>query len=312
MSKEQIIRQWRLLDLLTTKRRGVSVQELLDELGVSRATLYRDFEVLEESGAPLVSDSDHVGAHYRLLTDVTPPPLQPTPAQMVALFLARSFLSALEGTRLVEEYDALLARWRRAPTSMPLSTSVNESIVDSKILRTIEEAMSNRQQLGFHYESASGESGERVVDPLLLRIGKDHQLYLDAHDTRKRETKTYKPIRMHEVRVLAQKAALHPEFDESAMLAHSLKTWSASPVEVQIAISSRKARFVREWPLSRQQQLDPRPEGGVVVRATVAGLFEVSKWVLSWGRDAVVLEPPELREMVREELTEALRGYSDE
>jgi len=45
------------------------------------------------------------------------------------------------------------------------------------------------------------------------------------------------------------------------------------------------------------------PDGDcVVVRARVAGLEEVTRWVLRWGKDAEVLEPPALRERLRAEV----------
>jgi proteasome accessory factor B len=81
-------------------------------------------------------------------------------------------------------------------------------------------------------------------------------------------------------------------------------------VEVEIVLSARKARFLREWPLSEQQEVLPQEDGSVRVKALVAGLAEVSKWVLSWGRDATVLSPPELRQALQEELSAALATYS--
>jgi predicted DNA-binding transcriptional regulator YafY len=48
------------------------------------------------------------------------------------------------------------------------------------------------------------------------------------------------------------------------------------------------------------------------VRATVAGLQEVSKWILSWGRDATALAPPDLRKLLHDELAAALATYQQD
>lgn len=290
---------------------GRSVQDLMESCGVSRATLYRDFEVLQQAGVPLSSELRNGEAWYRLENE-GPPSLRPTPAQRMALTLARTFLQALEGTRMVEEYDALLRQWPRAPrTSVAMSAAQAPGGGDPEVLRVIEDALGKRRQLRFFYEGASGPPGPRLVDPLMLRLGRENQLYLDAFDTDKGEIKTFKPPRMSQVQVTEHRAAEHPEYETSELFAHAIKTWSAPPVAVEIAISSRKARFVREWPLTERQDVVPQEDGSVRVLATVAGLAEVSKWVLSWGRDATVLAPPELRQALREELAAALATYDD-
>jgi predicted DNA-binding transcriptional regulator YafY len=44
-------------------------------------------------------------------------------------------------------------------------------------------------------------------------------------------------------------------------------------------------------------------------RATVAGTIEIRLWILSWGDDVEVLEPPELRADVTATLRRALIRY---
>jgi proteasome accessory factor B len=309
-SKRQLVRQWRLLEMLSGRKFGRSVKDLMEACGVSRPTLYRDFEVLEQAGVPISSEMRNGEAWYRLESE-GPPSLRPTPAQHLALTLARTFLRPLEGTRLVEEYDALLGRWSRAPqAALPVSAAQAAGAGDPEVIRAIEEALSAGRQLRFFYEGASGPPSVRLVDPLGLRMGRDNHLYLDAFDTEKKGLRTYKPPRMSQVEVTEQRAAKHPEYEESEPFAYSLKTWSAPPVEVEIVLSPRKARFLREWPLSEQQEAFPQADGSVRVKAVVAGLAEVSKWVLSWGRDATVLSPPELRQALQEELTAALATYA--
>lgn len=309
MSREQLIRQWRLIEALQGKHFGTPLRHLLEESMASRATLYRDLALLEEAGVPILREERNGEVFLKLEGDA-PPSLRPTPAQMMALTLARTLLGALEGTSLVDEYDALLARWRRAPAaSLPVQAEFASPSVDAAVLRTIEESFAPRRRLCFVYAGAEGEPGERTVDPVNLRIARDNQLYLDAHDTQKNALRTFKPARMSHVRLLDERAPLHPEHDEHEAFANAIKTWSAPAVEVTIVLSARKARFVNEWPLSKQQRVEPRPDGSVLVHATVAGHQEVSKWVLSWGRDAEVLSPPELRDALREELSAALDGY---
>jgi predicted DNA-binding transcriptional regulator YafY len=53
----------------------------------------------------------------------------------------------------------------------------------------------------------------------------------------------------------------------------------------------------RQWHAS--QKIKPLPGGGVEMRMELGSLQEVERWILSWGKRARVLEPPELVESIR-------------
>jgi predicted DNA-binding transcriptional regulator YafY len=42
------------------------------------------------------------------------------------------------------------------------------------------------------------------------------------------------------------------------------------------------------------------PDGGVELTLKLSSLSEIQRWVLSWGGEAKVLQPPELAQAVRE------------
>ena len=53
----------------------------------------------------------------------------------------------------------------------------------------------------------------------------------------------------------------------------------------------------RTWHAS--QKLEDHPAGGRTMTMTLNNLEEVTRWVLSFGEDATVIEPVELRERVK-------------
>ena len=52
----QVIRQWNLLQRLQTSLNGVRISDFADEMEVSERSVYRDLEVLQAAGFPLVND----------------------------------------------------------------------------------------------------------------------------------------------------------------------------------------------------------------------------------------------------------------
>ncbi|MCC6528172.1 MAG: HTH domain-containing protein [Polyangiaceae bacterium] len=55
-TREILIRLWRLVDVLHSRRLGASIAVLREELQTSRATLYRDLALLQEAGVRIQAD----------------------------------------------------------------------------------------------------------------------------------------------------------------------------------------------------------------------------------------------------------------
>ena len=68
--------------------------------------------------------------------------------------------------------------------------------------------------------------------------------------------------------------------------------------DIKIKFTPRIARFVKEYESWRAGRLKELPDGSLVFSRRVAGFEEIIPWVLSFGGEAEVLNPQELREAV--------------
>jgi predicted DNA-binding transcriptional regulator YafY len=311
-ARNMLIRQWQILQLLHGRRRGLPPKRLLEETGSSRATLYRDLDMLEQAGVPLLRETVNGEARVSLLGDKLPE-LTATPLQWDALRLARSYLTPLEGTSLLAELDALLDRNRpKKPAGAPEGAETPETpgARHARSLGVLDAAIGQRKKVRFRYRSAGDtEYRTRTVDPLMWRLVDEH-VYLIAFEP-ELGYRTFKVARMSHTERLEEDAAVH-QVDEDELFRGAVKIWSGPPVEVEIRLSPYAARLLPEYPLSREQAVETLDDGGVLLRAKVAGTKEVTRWVLHWGAHAEVLAPSELRHELREELRDALAPYDDE
>lgn len=312
MSHSSLQRQWRLLEALHGKRLGLTARRLLDALGTSKATLYRDLRLLQEAGFPIAKEEQNGEVRYRLLGEPMPA-VQPTYRQVLALRLARRMLAPLQGTKILRELDALLPRKPKPEGRAPVvEVPVPHVVGEPSIATAVEQAMAGGRRISFMYAAATrGAPSLRKVDPLAMHVS-DGQLYLNAFDVDRGAVRTFKFARISSAQVLDEKAEGHPEYDEGRVFAHAAKVWDGPLAEVEVRISPRGARFVREWPLVPAQQIEAQEDGAVLVRARVAGTVEALRWVLRWGKDAVVLQPAELRAAVLKELRGAIAAYEAE
>lgn len=105
-------RLWRLTELLNETKRGSTVAQLLLRIDVSRATIYRDIEMLEKVGVDLDRETVNGEVRYRLATSFS--------LNRAALVFARTLLAPLAVSSLLEAFDtASLWLNKPAPTRAP-------------------------------------------------------------------------------------------------------------------------------------------------------------------------------------------------
>lgn len=305
---DRLIRQWRILEALQARRRGLTSAQLESTLGVSRATLYRDLKILVESPLPVVRRTINGETRYSLDPGAWPK-LPPTPRAVLALAVARELLRPLEGTSLVAEIDKYL---RAAGASSTPGVGVAAAGAASRpgAVAAIERAIEERRRCRLRYRSANEVNARwRTIEPVGMRLH-DEALYVAAWDVERGAWRVLKASRIEDVEALGEPAASHPPYDPGDVFAHSAGVWSAPPVDVEIIVDAEKARFVDEYPLVDGQRVQPLADGSARVSARVAGIVEAVVWVLGWGSHAEAVAPVELRAAVAREVAGASARYA--
>jgi predicted DNA-binding transcriptional regulator YafY len=78
---------------------------------------------------------------------------------------------------------------------------------------------------------------------------------------------------------------------------------------VKVHFKPRSARYIRERNWHASQELTEHEDKSCTLEFLTQSLEETKRWVLSYGSEAHVLEPPELRDMLREEHRRATQQY---
>lgn len=298
----RMTRLWRLVEKLRVHRLGLRAVVLARQLGVSPATLHRDLAILRDAGVPITSDTCNGEVRHRLDREALPP-LQLSADQLRALKVGRQALVPLEGTRLVDEFDAILAQagidLASAPAPEEPHIAAPPVQISAVVMTAVEAALRHRLQLEIEYRAASrqGQRQRYLLDPVKTYWLKG-ALYLGAFDRVSVRYCRYKLTRIEEARVLSEPADAHPDASLDALFGRGAKLWVGDELEVAILLDATAAWRAREYPLANDQTLEPTPDGRVLIRARVAPK-PARSWTLSWGSLAVVVSPPELRDLIR-------------
>jgi predicted DNA-binding transcriptional regulator YafY len=308
-ARRVLVRQWELVRMLGAKHYGLTVRQLCARTGVSKQTLYRDIETLQDAGVPLASNTSNGEARYRLLHDAELPALGLTALQIAALHLARMQLEPFAGAAFVAELDVLLTKLRPVDLQETFQFATAR-VGHARALKLIERAIQMKRRTRIEYRAVSRRGSPSVVhvEPYFLRVA-DGEAYVRGWCVERSADRTYKLARIKAIELTEDQATHSPQDSPTEAFSGAIKAWSGEPTTVRIAIDRDFAWLADEYPLVPDQRTLKGRNSSTVIEAHVAGIVEAAKWVLSWGGVAEALEPPELRAMVRGELAKALNKY---
>ena len=312
--------------LLKTARYPVTLQHLKDELGCSRATLYRDIAFLRDAlGAPIESGEGDESA-IRYAADEAErfelPGLWLTSEELAALLalnelLGRSDPGVLAGAlapfrarieRLLSDH----ASGRALPIERIRVISSGARRLDQAAFRTVASALLNRQRLKFRYRARSTDAQtERIVSPQRLAHYRDNW-YLDAWDHARDALRSFALDRIRDPEQLDESALDRDASELDAHLASSYGIFSGQPKAwATIRFSSHAARWVADEHWHSQQQGAWLPDGRFELKLPYSNSRELLMDILKYGPDAEIVAPVSLREEMKIMLQLALGAYQE-
>ena len=287
-------------------------ESLAEELEVDSRTVQRDIAFLKDQlGAPLEFCRKRNGYH---LTDLswTLPAFQLTEGELVSVFLAERLIRQYRGTPfetdLARAFDRIT---RMLPEEITVSLaaaaetlSVTPCVLttqDVETFHSLTNAIQQSRQLRLLYWSASqNRETDRIVDPLHLSLV-DNDWYLIAYCHTRQEIRMFSTVRIRGAKPTGQKFERPNDFDITKYLGNSFRavrgdrdqTW-----HVRLRFGPEMSGRISEKVWHHTQQLEPQPDGSVIMQLQVSSLIEIRRWVLYWGADCQVLEPEELKRLV--------------
>jgi predicted DNA-binding transcriptional regulator YafY len=307
--------------LLKAARLGKAIDEIEAELGISRATVYRDLMFLRDVlGAPLENvgvESGQSESRWRYARDQAAPFELPgiwlSPEELYALVLTRQVVAgrgdedesllahALDSmqTRIQRQLGAKAENLRRLRVIRHNPRQVNQAVFRAVTLGTLE-----RKQLQISYRARSTEEPtERTIHPQRLIHYRDNW-YVDALDNTRSALRSFALDRMNMVRVLDAACTEVPDADLSAELTPGYGIFSGPAKSVAtIIFSKHAARWAAEERWHSQQKSEFLADGRYQLKVPYASARELLMDVLRYGPDAEIVSPVALREQMRSTLT---------
>lgn len=136
-------------------------------------------------------------------------------------------------------------------------------------------------------------------------------LYVVGYSCHHEEIRTWKVDRMLSAEVTEFPFERPRDFDLDAHFRGAFAIVTGDqPVRVRVRFTGTAARYVQEKRMHETQTVTLRDDGTAEATFELTSTLEIRSWILSFGPAAEVLEPSELRQEIRQDLSAALEYYA--
>jgi proteasome accessory factor B len=313
----------RMLRIHEELRRGAftNCTKLADTLEVSRKTVVRDIAFMRDRLELPIEFDARINA-YRYTHPVSAfPTVQVSEGELLALLVARKALEQYRGTPFHRQLEVsfekltggLKDRISFSPADELQSVSFRNAGLgkaDLAIFNALSAATLRQQEVEFDYRKpGEASAGRRRVQPYHL-AHRENLWYLIGYDSERAALRTFALPRISAPSVLKTQFVRPVDFSAERFFASALGVLGGEQdYRFVIRFSATVADRVREREWHESQELRDLPDGRLELRLRLGALPEIERWVLTWGSDAEVMQPKELRARLRATAAALLERY---
>ncbi len=297
--------------LLLQVHRRITAHELAKRLEVSERTIYRDVEALSAAGVPVTAERG-TGGGLMLLETFRTNLTGLNSTEIQTLFLGQP-THLLNDLGLHQASEAALIKLLAV---LPSINRQNAEYVRQRIhvdvtgwrsgeerlefLPLLQETIWQERKVSIIYQRGD-QAVERVLGPLGL-VAKGRTWYLIA--VINEDIRTYRVSRIQQAHLLDEPYVRPLNFDLARYWQESSSTFIASipryPVSVRITQSALPRVLQSGRYIQFEQTGPPDEHGWVAARISFEYKDEICGYLLSFGTEVKILEPPELRTQIIE------------
>ncbi|KMT23375.1 helix-turn-helix transcriptional regulator [Clostridium cylindrosporum] len=298
----QISRLLEMVFILLNKK-VVTARELSEYFEVSVRTIYRDVDALNEAGIPVYANRGKGGGisildNYVLNKSILSEKEQ---VDILSSLQGLNALSTPDVEPILRKLQNIFKKENVNWIDVDLSHWGSENF-ESEKFSLLKTAILNKSLISFEYFSSSGESTQRIVEPLRI-VFKGQGWYLYGFCRVKNDFRMFKITRLKELSL--SKEYFKREVQEQVF--NDFKNIHKEDVKTVLRIHGKMSyRIYDEF---HEKQIEKSDDGTFTITVN----FPESEWlysyILSYGDAVEVLEPKYIREIIKVKLQEAYKKY---
>ena len=314
----------RYIDQQLKERRFPNCPSIARYFEVSTKSIQRDIEYMRDGlHAPIAYDQQMRGYYYETPGWAFLPSTILERREAEALMASRKVLAQYKGSPFYDEICRVLDKLRQY---LPEASGKNELLdiysleqptsleIDPKTFAKIEDAVRTSQKLNLTYKAAwNQELTRRTVHPYMFRYSSIRDTwYLIAYCELREDIRTFAVSRIRTLSITSKSFSIPKTFNIDAYLDKTFDQVHENEIhDISIRFTPYQAQWIREHRWHPTQVIEEHENGALTLKMKVGALEAVKRWVMRYGSEAQVLEPQELRKMIKHELLTMENLYED-
>lgn len=303
-------------------RYGATVDELAEECGVTRRTVYRDLDAIRDAGYPLIAEPEADGrVLYSFMTGFRRlPPITFSLEELMTLYLCRGQLGFLQGTPFQDDLDAIFGRIhsslpprsvahleRIAEAAAPKFQGQRDYAVKKELLKELRRALLYQYQIDLSYTPARRDTETYRFDPYTL-LFYGGALYLGGYAHNRKALRLFLVDRIEQLTVLDDRFEIPEDFSAGDLTGSAFGLIDEQQFMIKVRFGPEIGHLIRERTWHPSQEMVEEPDGSLVLTFEASGEKEILAWLYSYLPYVQVLEPQELKEKFLKNLQKGIQG----
>lgn len=286
--------------LLQQPGKNKTVNELAEHFGVSRRTIFRDFNALEEINVPVTWDRY---SGYGLIEGYKIPPLMFTSKELATIMVGLNFVKSQVDEGLVEDAKGVEIKIKNVlPDELKdfMVSLEGRTIVDPYLKfggkkkkggswYLISSAIAQQKRMQFKYTTKSGDTGIRKIDPYILVFYEDHWNVIGRSHLRG-ESRNFILENIEEVKILDENYTLDQEINVERLI------YASDEISETIILEVEKKEIGRLEANLPAKIISKDVLNSKIIKVTFKfdNLEFINEWLLQFGNKVKVLSPDSL------------------
>jgi len=303
-------------------RHGITIGELAEEFCVTKRTLYRDLNALEEAGYPLVSEAIEGTTYWKIEPSFkSVPPVTFTLNELMALYFSRKLIASpgrspfhMELESAFKKIESALpakhiARLERIEEMFtPLVKASKKIDLNKGVFETVQSALLNQHGLKVEYKPRKGNQAHHFeVHPYSLLFYKG-DFYLLCFVPGK-GIRQFALEGIKKAERMRERFEIPEDFSISEFLKVPFGLFHGKPITVKVIFDKELSDHIQKHTWHPSQKMKELKDGRILLSMTASGKEEIKAWILSFGWKAKLLSPKFLREEMKADTLKTLILY---
>lgn len=312
---------------------GTTIKSLAEQLETSERQAYRTIETLQNDFYFVITKEQALLGNeirYHLeekdqvtsLAKIKVADLNLSLTEVISLYFLKGHASLYQGTDIETEInrafakldtfvpDGFAKRLEKVKTLFsPASQFAKDYAGKENIIDDLTESILQQKTCHIEYHSFGDDKVKQFkIDPLRF-FERNGGLYVFIRSTSYGDIRILAVERIQSLSILGSSFDYPKDFDPDALLENAFGVFYDDPITVKVRFPADQARYIQERRWAKDQKITKSENGSITLTMNTSGWYDVKRWILSFGPDAELLEPVEMREELKDAAQEMAELY---